>query len=61
MSYFGCDFEVELRAVPNSDILSIKCRAVIPKSDVIPEDIHILVGTQENSNEVCGNKVDIVE
>jgi len=61
MSYFGCDFEVELRTIPTSGIMAIKCRGVVEKDNSTPDDIHVFVGTQENSAEVYTNKLDIVE
>jgi len=45
----------------NGDVLVFKARGIIPKSDKNSEEIHILVGTQENTSEIVGNNLEIVE
>lgn len=62
MSYFGCDFEVELRVLKKAkgDIMAIKCFGIMdfadnkkPKSmkkdGNTPEPVNVFIGTQENS------------
>ena len=62
MSYFGCDFEVELRVLKKAkgDIMAIKCFGIMdfadnkkPKSmkkdGNTAEPVNVFIGTQENS------------
>ena len=60
MSYFGCDFEIEVRMMPTDNgLMALKCRGKLEEDGV--DDIDIFVGTQENSAEVCASNLDIVE
>jgi len=64
MSYFKCDFEIELRYAPNHDVLAVKAYAVAnaPKDHSDEASmINILIGTQESKAKQISNQFEIFE
>jgi hypothetical protein len=60
MSYFGCDFEVEIRNLPDANIMALKCRGKLKYDDPKIDEIAIYIGTQENSADVCASTLELV-
>jgi len=61
MSYFGCDFEVELRNLADANIMALKCRGKLKYDDPKVDEILVYIGTQENSADVCASTLELVE
>jgi hypothetical protein len=58
MAHFACEFNVEVRFVPDG-IMALKCRGLL--TELGEENIEVFIGTQENDNEVCDANLDLVQ